>query len=114
VADRNDPVEQGIEAQILDSSKKTGEMTHHDHGGIVKTVGASKNMSMPPNEWNRMVVTCVGSHLVVELNGEQIIDTQLDAGAMKDRPLEGYIGLQDHGQPNNLRFRNVRIKELSD
>jgi hypothetical protein len=32
---------------------------------------------------------------------------------MKNRPLEGYIGLQDHGQPNNLKFRNIRILELN-
>jgi hypothetical protein len=48
----------------------------------------------------------------VELNGRQIIDTNLDEGRLKDRPLEGYIGLQDHGQPNNIRFRNIRIREL--
>ncbi len=112
VGDRNDPVKQGIEAQILDSSKKAGPLGAHDHGGIIGTAGAAKNMSRPPNQWNRMVITCVGSHLQVELNGEQIIDTQLDQGAMKDRPLSGYIGLQDHGQPNDIRFRNIRIREL--
>jgi len=112
VGDRSDPVETGIEIQILDSSQTEGPLGHHDHGGVIRTVGASKNMSRPPNVWNRMVVTCIGSHLQVELNGQQIIDTQLDQGAMKDRPLEGYIGLQDHGQPNNLKFRNLRIREV--
>lgn len=112
VKDRKDPVSTGIEVQILDSSKKTGEMTHHDHGGVIATQGASKNMSKAPNEWNRMIVTCKGNHLTVELNGEQIIDIQLNEGAMKDRPMEGYIGLQDHGEPNNLKFRHIRIKEL--
>jgi hypothetical protein len=112
VGDLKDPVRKGIEAQILDSSKKAGPLTRHDHGGIIGTAAASKNMSRPPHEWNRMVVTCVGSHLQVELNGEQIIDTQLDEGAMKDRPLEGYIGFQDHGEPNNIRFRDIRIREI--
>ena len=112
VADTNDPVEKGIEAQVLDSSKKQGKLGPHDHGGIVRTVGPTKNMSRAPHEWNRMVVTCIGSELHVELNGEQIIHTQLDQGAMKDRPLEGYIGFQDHGEPNNIKFRNVRIREL--
>ncbi len=112
VGDRNDPVEQGIEAQILDSSKKAGKLTAHDHGGIIRTVGASKNMSRPPHEWNRMVVTCIGSHLQVELNGELIVDTMLDKGPMKDRPLEGYIGFQDHGEPNDIKFRNLRILEV--
>lgn len=115
VGDRNDPVKKGIEVQILDSSQKQGPLGSHDHGGVVGTdAAATKNMSRPPNEWNRMVVTCIGSHLEVELNGQQIIDTQLDEGAMKDRPLEGYIGFQDHGQPNNLKFRNIRIREIQE
>ena len=113
VGDRSDPVSQGIEAQILDSSKKEGPVGPHDHGGIIGTAAASKNMSRPPHEWNRMVVTCIGSHLQVDLNGEQIIDTQLDQGPMKNRPMEGYIGFQDHGEPNNIRFRNIRIRETT-
>ena len=112
VHDTNDPVNQGIEAQILDNTGKEGEMTHHDHGGIIRTVGASKNMSAPPGEWNRMIVTARGQHLEVCLNGHKIIDLALDKSAMKDRPLEGYIGLQDHGEPHNLRFRNIWLKEL--
>jgi hypothetical protein len=54
----------------------------------------------------------------VNLNGEKIIDHQLDKkgegkqSGVGDRPLEGYISLQDHGEPNNLHFRNIRIKEL--
>jgi hypothetical protein len=112
VRDVNDPVKTGIEAQILDSSKHEGEMTHHDHGGIIGTIGATKNVSNAPGEWNRMIITCVGPHLQVELNDEKIIDVQIDKTPIKDRPPEGYIGLQDHGEPNNLKFRNIRVKEL--
>ena len=111
VGDLKNPVNTGIEAQVLDSfgKKKVGP---HDHGGIIRTVGASKNMSKKPGEWNKMVVTCKGHHLHVNLNGEDIVDIQLDKTPVKDRPLEGYISLQDHGEPNNLHFRNIRIKEL--
>ena len=112
VGDLKNPVQNGIEAQILDSTKKKGRMGPHDHGGIIRTVGASKNMSRKPGEWNRMIVTCKGHHLQVELNGEKIVDIQLDKTPMKDRPLQGYIGLQDHGEPNNLYFRNIKIKRL--
>ncbi len=112
VGDIKDPVSTGIEAQILDSLGKEGKLTHHDHGGIISTVGASKNMSNPPGTWNRMIVTCRGTHLEVELNDEKIIDIDLSDSAVKDRPLAGHIGLQDHGEPNNLRFRNIRIREL--
>ena len=112
VGDLKNPVQSGIEAQILDSTKKKGKMGPHDHGGIIRTVGASKNMSKNPGEWNQMIVTCKSNHLLVELNREKIVDIQLDKTPMKDRPLEGYIGLQDHGEPNNLFFRNIKIKRL--
>ena len=72
--------------------------------------GAPKNMAKPAGEWNRYVITCQGKRLKVELNGEQIIDLELDKSAIKDRPAEGYIGFQDEGKP--VWYRNVRIKEL--
>ncbi|MHC4911103.1 MAG: 3-keto-disaccharide hydrolase, partial [Planctomycetota bacterium] len=113
VGDRTNPVNTGIECQILDSTGKTGAMSHHDHGGIISTVGAAHNMSRQPGEWNRMIVTARGSHLTVDLNGRTIVDIALDESAVKDRPAQGFIGLQDHGRPNDLRFRNVRLKELA-
>jgi hypothetical protein len=106
-------VQQGIEAQILDCSQKDGPLGPHDHGGIISAAAPSTNMSRPPQEWNRMVVTCIGSRLQVELNGEEIVDTRLDEGPLKSRPLAGYIGLQDHGEPNDIKFRNIRIRELN-
>lgn len=112
VGDLQDPVNTGIEVQILDSSQEKGELTAHDHGGVIRTAAPTKNMSQPPGEWNRMSITCRGHHLQVVLNGEKIVDVQLDRSPVKDRPLEGYIGLQDHGEPNNIKFRNIRLKEL--
>ena len=113
------PVSTGIECQILDSfGKPHDKMGHHDHGGIIRTMGASKNMSKKHGEWNRMIITCKGTHLKVSLNGEKIIDHRLDKkgpgknAGVSDRPLEGHIGLQDHGEPNNLHFRNIRLKEI--
>ena len=112
VGDLDNPVATGIECQILDSTGKKGAMTHHDHGGIISTVGAAANMSQPAGEWNRMIVMCRGHHLRVDLNGQAIIDVMLDKSAVKDRPGEGHVGLQDHGEPHVIRFRNVLLKEL--
>lgn len=112
VADTDDPVETGIEVQILDSSGQDEPLGHHDHGGVIRTRGAAKNMSQPPHEWNHMIVACQGNHLQVVLNGESVIDLQLDESAMQDRPPRGFIGLQDHGTPHTLRFRNIRIRPL--
>lgn len=112
VEDRDSPVDHGIEAQILDSSKLEREMTAHDHGGIIRTAAPTKNMSMQPGEWNHMVVTCEGRWVSVDLNGERIVHVDTEGTPVGDRPLEGYIGLQDHGRPNDLKFRNIRILEL--
>ena len=87
-------------------------MTDHDEGGMLRTVGGSENRAAPPGKWNRMIVTGRGQHRGGCLNGHKSSDLERDKSAMKDRPLEGYIGLQDHGEPHNLRFRNIWLKEL--
>jgi len=109
VKDPKNPVATGIEVQINDThgKKKVGP---HDCGGIIGTVGPTKNMAKPAGEWNRMITTCKGTQLKVELNGEPIVDVDLAKTAARNRPLVGYVGLQDHGLP--LWFRNIRIKEL--
>jgi len=111
VDDPDDPVETGIEVQISDTHGKE-EVGPHDCGGVIGTVGPSENMAKPAGEWNRMIVTCDGTNLQVELNDEKIVDIDLSESARSDRPLVGYIGLQDHGLP--LWFRNIRIKDLSE
>ncbi|MEM7392617.1 MAG: DUF1080 domain-containing protein [Verrucomicrobiota bacterium] len=108
--DLENPVSRGIEVQILDSFGKKKKLGHHDLGGIIRTQGPLKNMARPAGEWNRITVTCKGSHLNVVLNGETIQDVDLSQTAMKDRPLKGWVGVQDHGQP--FWVRNLRIREL--
>lgn len=110
VADISDPVEQGLEVQILDSYGVEKELGHHDNGGIIKTSGPKKNASKPAGEWNQMTITSQGEQLKVELNGELIQDINLSDSEAKDKPKSGHIALQDHGLP--LEFRNIRIKEL--
>ena len=83
-------------------------------------------MVKPAGQWNRYTITCKANKIYVILNGEQIIDMDLDlwteAGknpdgtpnkfkmAYKDMAREGHIGFQYHGQP--IWFRNIRIKPL--
>jgi len=113
VGDLKNPVETGIEAQILDNYGSKKQPTAHDHGGIIRTAAPKKNMSKKPGDWNHMVVKCVSSKLNVKLNGEEIIDIDLSkSDASKNKPLEGYIGLQDHGEPNNVFFRNIKLVEI--
>jgi hypothetical protein len=109
VGDRMSQVKTGFEVQILDTHglEKPG---NHDCGGVIGTAAPSKNMAKPAGEWNRYVISCIGNELKVELNGEQIIDLEIDKSAIKDRPKEGFIGFQDEAK--RVWYRNVRIKEV--
>ena len=109
VGDRSNHVDSGLEVQILDTYGKE-DVGHHDCGGVIRTVGPTKNMVKPAGEWNRYTITMRGSQLTVVLNGEQIVDIDLRDGPMKDRPAAGWIGFQDEAK--RVWYRNVRIKEL--
>ena len=110
VGDPKSQVDTGFEVQILDTHGKRNP-GNHDCGGVIGTAAPSKNMAKPAGEWNRYVITCKGNQLTVKLNGEQIIDLELDKSAVKDRPQEGHIGFQDEAK--RVWYRNVRIKELN-
>ncbi|MFO8011844.1 MAG: DUF1080 domain-containing protein [Phycisphaerae bacterium] len=109
VKDKKNPVATGMEVQILDTHGKKNPGPH-DCGGVIGTVGPSKNMAKPAGEWNRYIITCKGSNLKVRLNGEQIIDCDLSKTSRKDRPMKGWLGFQDEAKP--LWYRNIYIKTL--
>ncbi len=112
----------GIEIAIDDT--KTAGM--HDTGAIYDLVAPKKNAMHPVGEWNHIEITCRGSHLSVNLNGEDVTEADLDQWtkpnrrpngsehkfdiAFKEHPRHGYIGLQDHGSP--CWYKNIRIKPL--
>jgi hypothetical protein len=124
-ADIKDNVQSGIEVQIWDSYGKT-KMEKHYCAAIYDALEPSKNAERKIGEWNAMRITAKGPAIVVELNGERVIDMDLDkwseAGKnpdgtankykkpLKDFPRKGFIGLQDHHKA--VWFRNVRIKTL--
>ncbi len=109
VADPLDPVDKGIELQILDTH---GLATpgHHDCGGIIRAMAPAKNMVKPAGEWNRYTLTLEGRALTVDFNGQRTIVLKLDESPMKDRPAEGHIGFQDEAK--RVWYRGVRIREL--
>lgn len=87
-------------------------MGHHDNGGIIRTKGADRNMSLPAGEWNRMTVKMRGDRLVVVLNGETVHDFDLAEAKPEGKTLHatGSLGIQDHGE--DFWVRNIRVKRL--
>jgi hypothetical protein len=113
-----------IEIQVADShGKKVGRgMT----GAIYDCAAPTRNMAKKAGQWNHITIKAQGSFVSIVLNGEQIIDINLDDWpeahknpdgtknkfdiAYKNLPRKGFIGLQDHG--SKVWYRNIKIKEL--
>ncbi len=125
-SDLKDPVYTGIEVQVA-SANPGRPMTKNSAGGLYDLV-ATKASTLKPDGWNRYTITCQGSKISVELNGQLVVDADLDqwteAGknpdgtankfrrALKDFARTGYIGLQDHGSA--VWYRNIRVKRLDN
>ena len=120
-----DPVQTGFEVQVFDSSGKE-KPGKHDSGALYDIVAPSKNTMKPAGEWNHFEITANGGKVTIALNGEKIVECDLDQGtepekspdgtknkfkkALKDFPREGHVGLQDHGQ--ECWFKNLKVKPL--
>jgi hypothetical protein len=99
-----------IQAQIRDSYRK-GPLGDRTAGAVVGVKAPRRNMAKPAGEWNRMIITCDRNRMQVELNGEQVIDIDLNDSPETRSIRSGRIGLENANNP--VAFRNVRIKELS-
>lgn len=114
----------GFEIQIMDDA---GTKPNKNCTGSLYDIAAPKaNPTKPAGEWNTMVVTCDGPKILVKINGEDVLSSDLDQYpevgknldgsknkykfAAKDFPRAGHIGLQGHGK--DVWYKNVKVKEL--
>jgi Domain of Unknown Function (DUF1080)/FKBP-type peptidyl-prolyl cis-trans isomerase len=126
---KGDPAHEGMEIQILDDQadvyqKKMHLVPAQHTGGIYYQAPAKQGVAKPPGEWNRYQITCLGPHVIVELNGQVVNDVMVDqytkgAGghkALSDRPQVGYVGMQSHesgGKFEPIDFRGIELKDLT-
>ena len=111
------PVNRGYEVQIDD-----GEDEFHRTGVLYSL---TKAIAKPEatGEWNTMEITLSGPHTVVEVNGVKVTDFsegqpvppkkksyEPDRGP---RPLEGYIGLQNHSKGDVVYFKEISVVSLT-
>ena len=113
----------GMELQILDNTSPMYAklQPYQYHGSVYGIIPAKQGYLKPVGEWNEEEVIAEGNHIKVILNGEVITDGDI-VQAIKDGTPDhkehpgllnktGHIGFLGHGSP--LKFRNLRIKEIT-
>lgn len=113
---------QGKEIQILDNTaEKYADLKPYQyHGSVYGIIPAKRGFLNPVGEWNYEEIMVNGDKIKVILNGTTIVDGDMKEasknGTMdgRDHPglkrSKGHIGFLGHG--SDLKFRNIRIKEL--
>ena len=112
----------GKELQILDNTAAIYKdlEDYQYHGSVYGIIAAKKGFLKPVGEWNVQEVFVKGDDIKITLNGTVILEGNMKTASKngtadhKDHPgllrNKGYIGFLGHG--SELKFRNIRIKEL--
>jgi hypothetical protein len=124
-------VHTGYEIQILENFPK--HYTRSDHqktfGDKWHTTGAIYSLSPAltapqhaPGEWNTMEIELRGPRTIVRLNGVLVNDftegqpvppRQHDYEPIRGaRPDRGYIGIQNHHEPQTVHYREISVRPL--
>lgn len=113
--ERGNPAFTGMEVQILADHGRDPDV--HSSSSLYGSVAPARNMARPAGEWNRVEITLDGRRLRAVMNGERVLDVDLDDRSLpfQERPLHerarrGFIGLQDH--QDRVEFRNLSIRVL--
>jgi len=117
-----DPAYVAIELQILDNTAEIYKdlKPYQYHGSLYGVVPAKRGFLRPVGEWNIEEVTARGRQITVKLNGQVILDVDIDQ-AVKEGTMDGrdhpglmreigHIGFLGHGSV--IEFRSIWIKEL--
>ncbi|MDF1740931.1 MAG: DUF1080 domain-containing protein [Verrucomicrobiales bacterium] len=121
--DPKNPVQGGFEIQVASAGIYDGK---HVAGSLYGAQAPTESAGKPDGEWNTMTLTANGPMIKVVLNGETIVEANIDEWTtanmnpdgtknkfktpLKDLPRSGHIGFQYHGHP--VWFRNVKLKQL--
>jgi hypothetical protein len=122
-------VHTGYEVQILENfpahyKKSEHQKTHgddwHTTGAIYSISPARSRPQRPPGEWNTLEIALQGARTTVTLNGVVVNDftegqpvppRQHDYEPIRGpRPEVGYIGIQNHHQPQTVHFKEISVR----
>lgn len=114
----------GTEIQILDDDADIYKnlKPYQYHGSVYGVIAAKRGFLKPTGDWNYQEISAIGNRIKVTLNGTTIVDGDvLEASKNgtidgKNHPYllrsSGRIGLLGHG--DHIKFRNIRIKPISN
>ena len=117
----------GPEYQVLDNSAHLDGLNKLASAGACYAVFApAKDMARPVGEWNTAKIVAQGKHVEHWLNGEKVLEYDVDSDVWQShvktskffataygqgnwgRAKQGHIGLQDYG--GAIEFRNIKIR----
>lgn len=121
-------VHTGYEIQILENfpahyKRSTHQLEHgmawHTTGAIYSISPATAAPQHPAGEWNTMEIQLRGARTIITLNGVQVNDftegmpvppREHDYEPIRGpRPTVGYIGIQNHHEPQTVHFREISV-----
>jgi hypothetical protein len=128
--DRDNVWESGPEYQILDNSGHLDGLNPLASAGACYAVFAPvKNVTRPLGEWNDARIVARGRHVEHWLNGEKLLEYEVDSENWRahvktskfyltaygkgnwGRALKGHLALQDYG--GAIEFRSIKLRPLS-
>lgn len=118
-----DPAYDAMELQILDNTaEKYADLEPYQyHGSVYGVAPAERGHLNPVGEWNTQEVIADGAQITVKVNGQTIVDTNIEEVGMpetmdgREHPgllrESGHIGFLGHG--DEVAVRNIRIQDLN-
>ena len=100
----------GVEVQITNAPRDASHCT----GSLYGLVAVDPRPDESADVWHSYEIHCVGNRYTVIADGVTCVKSTDEHKKLLQRPLEGFIGLQDAHQkpPSYIEYRNIRIKEL--
>ena len=112
-----DPAYAGMEIQLIDDEGWPGKLADYQHTGSIYDVQPSKlQANKKVGEWNAVRIVCKGRKVLIEQNGKELVDANLDDYEKKFdkhpglKREKGHVGFQSYNI--KVEFRNVYLKEL--
>ncbi len=109
----------GMEVQVIDVPHWPGLLPYQVHGSVYGVVPAKPTRFKALGEWNVEEIYVKGGHVKVTVNGDVVVDADLDQIPPpyidgKEHPglkrRNGYLALLGH--TDRVEFRNLRIREM--